>query len=157
MRRRAIRWVIYLVLTLAAILLEVFAGVKYGVNGWLLFGLVACSLLPLLVFAISPYITPGWIRQVRAYGTKANADVLKDDPLDGIGYRGDDMWINLPVEVHPYDDEPFKAFMKIRLSQAALGLPLHGKRINVRYDPKDRSRVVLDGELVRLPRKRTGA
>lgn len=154
MRKRAIRWMIYLVLTLAAILLEVFAGVKYRVNGWLLLGLVTCSLLPLIVFAVSPYVTPGWIRQIRRYGAKASADVLKGDPLDGMGYRGDDMWIDIPVEVHPNNEEPFRAFMKIRLSQAALGLPLHGKRVYVRYDPKDKNRVVLDGELVHLPGKR---
>jgi hypothetical protein len=157
MRRRAIRFMIYLVVTIAAIMLEVFAGVKYGVNGWLVCALMAGSLLPLIWFAISPHITPGWVRQVLVNGARASADVLKDDPMDGMGYRGDDMWIDLPVEVHPENDEPFKAQMKIRLSQAVFGLMAHGKRVSVRYDPKDKSRVVLDGQLVKLPGKRVEA
>lgn len=154
MRRRAVRFTIYLVVTLAALFLEAYAGITYRVNGWVVFGMMAVSLLPLIWFAGSPFLTPGWIKKVSVHGERAGADVLVEDPMDGMGYRGECMWIDLPVEVQPEDNEPFRAQMKIRLSQAAFGLPLKGKHVPVRFDPSDKSRVVLDGDLVKLPKRR---
>src|SRR5512135_3584462 len=104
MRRRAVRFTIYLVVTLAALFLEAYGGITYQVNGWVVFGMMAVSLLPLIWFAVSPFTTPGWIKIVSAKGERAEADVLVEDPMDGMGYRGDDMWIHLPVEVQPQDD-----------------------------------------------------
>lgn len=151
MRKRAIRFTIYLIGTMAAFFLILYAGIAYKVNGLVIFGLLAASFIPLVWFIISPYLTPGWIKSIRDKGTSAKALVLEDDILQGTGYRGSDMWLDLPVEVQPQGEDSFKSQMKIRLSQAVFGLPMTGKSISVRFDPNDHSRVVLDGDLVQLP------
>lgn len=150
MRKRAVRFTIYLIGTMAAFFLILFAGITYQVNGWVVFALLAASFLPLVWFIVSPYLTPGWIKQIQVNGTPAKALVLEEDIMQGTGYQGSDMWIDLRVEVKPQNEESFKSQVKIRLSQAVFGLPITGEKISVRFDPNDHSRVVLDGDLVKL-------
>jgi hypothetical protein len=147
MRRRAVRFMIYLVVTIAAVLLELIGGIQYKANSWLVIGLMMVSLMPLLWFVVSPFITPGWLKRVLANGARASAEILNDDLMEGTGYRGNDMWVEIPVKVIPTDEDPFRSQMKIRLSQAVFSKFSQGKQIKVRYDPNEKSRVVLDGSL----------
>lgn len=92
--------------------------------------------------------TPGWVKQVQAHGRPAAAVVLADpqevaDLQRGGGYEGRDGWIDVAARVQPADEPPFEAAMKCRLSQALFGMLAAGMTVNVRYDPQDRSRVLL--------------
>jgi hypothetical protein len=151
MRRYAIRFLIYLLVTVAAILIILFAGISYGVNGWLVTGLAVVCLLPLLWFVISPYLTAGWINRVRANGRAATAEVMQGGIMEGTSYRGDDRWLEMRVEVRPKGERPFRANMKIKLSQAVFGMLQQGSQVTVRYDPQDRSHVVLADDLMKIP------
>jgi len=148
MSRHDIRFMIYLGVTIAALILMVVGGICYRVNSWLLVGLMMISMLPLLWFVLSPYFTPRWVKQVQASGVRAAAEVLSGCGLESIGSRGSDMWLEVPVQVHPQNGEPFRARLKIRLSEAMLRELSQGMKVRVRYDPHDQSKVVLDGRLL---------
>ncbi len=154
MRKYAVRFLIYLLVTIAAVLIIVFAGVRYGVNGWLVTGLAVVSLAPMLWFVISPFLTAGWIEKVRESGKPAVAEVLQGDVMEGTSYRGDDRWLEMRVEVRPKGEKPYRANMKIKLSQAVFGMLKEGSLVNVRYDVQDKSRVVLAEDLLKIPGKR---
>jgi len=109
MSRHDIRFMIYLGVTIAALILMVVGGICYRVNSWLLVGLMMISMLPLLWFVLSPYFTPRWVKQVQASGVRAAAEVLSGCGLESIGSRGSDMWLEVPVQVHPQNGEPFRA------------------------------------------------
>ncbi len=91
-------------------------------------------------------LTPGWIKDVEKKGKPATA-IVKSDPqavLKGVGgYEGKDGWIDVQVEVQPADEPAYEAKMKCKLSQAVFGAMRLGQKVNVRYDAKDRQRVLL--------------
>lgn len=153
MRKYAVRFLIYLLVTIVSILIILFAGLQYNVNGWLVTGLAVVCLIPMLWFVISPYITAGWINRVRESGKSAKAEVLQGDIMEGTSYHGDDRWMEMRVEVRPKGEQPFRANMKIKLSQAVFGMLKQGSLVKVRYDPQDKSRVVLDEDLAEIPGK----
>ena len=95
-------------------------------------------------------LTPGWIKAVENNGRAAVAVVLSDSKeveflLKGsVNYSGKDGWIEVPVRVEPADDSPFEAKMKCKLfAQAFHGRLAAGMKVNVRYDPQDKKRVLL--------------
>jgi hypothetical protein len=93
-------------------------------------------------------LTPSlrWIKGVERDGKPASATVLSDpkDVLDGVaGYQGKDGWIDFEAEILTEVGEQFTTKAKCRLSQALGGMMEPGMKVNVRYDPKDRKRVVL--------------
>jgi len=90
--------------------------------------------------------TPRWIKGVEKNGKPASATVLSNPGkvIEGIGgYQGKDGWIDFEADVLTEVGEHFAATAKCRLSQALGGLMEPGLKVNVRYDPKDRKRVVL--------------
>jgi hypothetical protein len=90
--------------------------------------------------------TPGWIKKVERDGRPASATVLSDPKkiIDGVGdYRGKDGWIDFDADVLTEEGEQFTTKAKCRLSQALGGMMEPGMNVNVRYDSKDRGRVVL--------------
>lgn len=90
--------------------------------------------------------TPRWIKKVEANGEPASATVLSDPKEvieDVAGYRGKDGWIDFKADVLTEEGEQFAAMAKCRLSQALGGMMEPGMKVNVRYDPKDKKRVVL--------------
>jgi len=92
--------------------------------------------------------TPRWIKHVQAQGQPAVAVVLADpqevaDLQRGGGYQGRDAWIDVAARVEPTGDAPFEAAMKCRLSQALFGMLAAGMKVNVRYDPQHKERVLL--------------
>jgi hypothetical protein len=89
---------------------------------------------------------PRWIKKVEANGDPASATVLSNPGkvIEGIGgYEGKDGWIDFQADVLTEVGEQFTATAKCRLSQALGGMMEPGLKVNVRYDPKDRKRVVL--------------
>lgn len=98
----------------------------------------------MLKISLSP--TPRWIRDVEQNGEPALATVLTDpkEIIEGVaGYRGKDGWTDFKADVLPEVGERFAATTKCRLSQALGGMMEPGMKVNVRYDPEDRERVVL--------------
>jgi hypothetical protein len=103
--------------------------------------------------------TPGWVKQVRVQGQPAVAVVLADpqevaDLQRGGGYQGRDGWIDVAARVEPASAAPFEAAMKCRLSQALFGMLAAGMKVNVRYDPQNKNRVLLVDDVNTLLRYR---
>jgi hypothetical protein len=97
--------------------------------------------------------TPGWIKDVEKNGTPAYAVVLSDPQgiLKGVaGYQGRDGWIDVLAQIHPSVEAEFEAKMKCRLSQALGGMLEPGMKVNVKYDPKDKKRVLLVDDVNKL-------
>lgn len=90
--------------------------------------------------------SPGWVKDVEKHGKLATA-VVRSDPkeiLKGVaGYQGRDGWVDVLVLVQPGEDPPYEAKMKCRLSHAIGGMLEPPMKDNVRYDPKDKQRVLL--------------
>lgn len=109
------------------------------------------------MFKVMFGLTPGWIKDVEKKGKPASA-VVKSDPqavLKGVGsYEGRDGWIDVQVEVQPADEPAFEAKMKCKLSQAVFGAMRLGQTVNVRYDPKDKKRVLLTDDVQALLQSR---
>jgi hypothetical protein len=90
--------------------------------------------------------TPRWIKKVEKNGRPASATVMSNpqEVIQGIGgYQGKDGWIDFQADVLSEVGEHFTATAKCRLSQALGGMMEPGLKVNVRYDPNDRERVVL--------------
>lgn len=139
---------LFLVL-LAGILLAGFLTQDPAIIG----GIAAIVGLPLVVYAVFPYVTPPWVRRVARDGVEATAIVLANDSMKGIGgYSGPDLWIDLPARVEPKAGAPFQARIKCRLTQS--WLIKAGSRIPVRYDPSHPNRAVLVGDLTAILRGR---
>ena len=86
-------------------------------------------------------------------GEPASATVLSNPGkvIEGIGgYQGKDGWIDFEADVLTEVGEHHTATAKCRLSQALGGLMEPGLKVNVRYDPKDRKRVVLVDDIQTL-------
>jgi hypothetical protein len=101
--------------------------------------------------------TPRWIKDVESHGKAAQAVILSDpkEILKGVaGYEGRDGWIDVQAQVQPAGDVPFEARMKCRLSQAVFGMLEIGMTVNVRYDPENKSRVLLVDDVNALLRYR---
>ena len=97
--------------------------------------------------------TPGWIKDVEKNGNPALAVVLSDpkDVLKGVaGYQGRDGWIDFQAQIHPSAEASFEARVKCRLSQALGGMLEPGMKVNVKYDPKNRKRVLLVDDVNKL-------
>jgi hypothetical protein len=98
----------------------------------------------MLKMALSP--TPRWIKGVEQNGQPALATVLSDpkEIIEGVaGYRAKNGWTDFEADVQTEVGERFAATTKCRLSQALAGRMEPGMKVNVRYDPDDRERVVL--------------
>jgi len=90
--------------------------------------------------------SPRWPEKVARDGRPASATVLSDpkEVMRGVaGYQGKDGWIDFEAEILTEEGEQFTTKAKCRLSQALGGMMEPGMKVNVRYDPKDRERVVL--------------
>ena len=88
--------------------------------------------------------TPRWIKRVEKTGLPATAVVVSDpkEVMKGVyGYSGKDGWVDLEADVLTEIGEELKAKVKCRLSQTFALEP--GTKVNVRYDPEDKTRVVL--------------
>jgi hypothetical protein len=95
--------------------------------------------------------TPHWVKKIEREGKPATATVLSDPKqvIEGIGgYEGKDGWIDFQAEVLSEDGEQFQAKAKCRLSQSFAMEP--GMKVNVRFDPDDRERVVLVDDIQTL-------
>jgi len=109
-------------------------------------------------------MTPGWVKEVARNGKSASATVLSDPKtiLQGVaGYQGKDGWIEVRTEVHPAEETSFPteeasfpANMTYRLSQALGGLLEPRVKVNVRYDPKNKKRVLPTDDFNTLLRAR---
>jgi hypothetical protein len=93
---------------------------------------------------------PGLKKQVEKEGKHALA-VVKCDPgniSQGISYQGRDEWLDIDVEVKPDDNLPFEGKMKCQLS-ASMALT-RGMTVNIRYDPRDKSKILLMDDVSQL-------
>ncbi len=93
---------------------------------------------------------PGWLKDVEKNGQPAKALVLADpqDYFKGTGgYQGSDVWLDLEVRVEPSLEAPFEAKMKCKLSQIIGGMIKAGLRVNVKYDPEKKDRVLLTDDV----------
>lgn len=98
-----------------------------------------------------------WVKEVARNGKPVSATVLSDPKtiLQSVaGYQGKDGWIEMRSEVHPADEGSFPANITCRLSQALGGLLEPGVKVNVRYDPKNKKRVLLMDDVTTLLRAR---
>ena len=89
---------------------------------------------------------PGWVKQVEKSGQPAKAVILVNpkDYFKGVaGYQGADVWLDLAVRVEPTLEAPFEVKMKCQLSQILGGMLEAGMRVNAKYDPKKKERVLL--------------
>jgi hypothetical protein len=148
-RKRALTILVLLLVLIAGILI---AGFLSG-NPVIIGAVVAVIGVPLIVYTLLPYRTPGWVKRVLESGTPTHAIVLANDYLKGMGgYSGGDIWIDLPVQVETPGEESYQARMKCRLTQSwAIAA---GSRVPVRFDPSNPGRVVLTGDLQALLRGR---
>jgi hypothetical protein len=107
--------------------------------------------IPMLKMIFSP--SPGWISDVEKNGKDALAEILSDPQhiLKGVaGYQGRDGWIDVQAQIYPLDDAQFEGKMKCRFSQAIGGMLERGMRVNVKYDPKHRTRILLVDDINKL-------
>jgi hypothetical protein len=91
-----------------------------------------------------PHFFPPWLKSVLKDGRSADAYLLSgfQEFVSGVGgYEGSELWIELPVRVEPQGTEAFEAQMKCRLSPA--WVLEKGRSVSVRYDPKNRRRVMM--------------
>ncbi len=89
---------------------------------------------------------PGWLKEVERNGLAARAYVLSDPQkmLKEIGgHKGREVWLDVEARIEPVTGGTFETRMKCHLSQAIFGVLASGMKVNVRYDPADRSRVLL--------------
>ncbi len=93
---------------------------------------------------------PGWKKQVETEGKQARAVVMCDPEniSQGFGYKGRDGWLDIDVEVEPDNDPPFDGKMKCQLT-ASMALT-RGMTVNIRYDPKDKSKILLMDDVNQL-------
>ena len=93
---------------------------------------------------------PSWKKHVENEGKQARAVVMCDPEniSKGISYQGRDGWLDIDVEVKPEDDLPFSGKMKCQLS-ASMGLT-RGMTVKIRYDPKDKSKILLVDDVSQL-------
>jgi len=112
-------------------------------------GLSVVSILAVAVYNILPFFAAGWVKRVTQSGKDARAVVLENNYLKGIGgYQGGDQWLELPVRVQPANEPSYEAKMKCRLTQI---MPLRvDSEVPVRYDPEDKSKVVLIGDTISI-------
>lgn len=98
------------------------------------------------VFKKSVTPNPNWIDDVRQNGAMGVAVVMSNpqEILQSVGgYQGRDSWIDVQAQIEPADGPAFEAMMKCQLSQATFGMLASGMRVNIKYDPNDKSHVVL--------------
>jgi hypothetical protein len=89
---------------------------------------------------------PRWVNDVEKNGLAAKAVILSDPRQlikDIGGYEGDDKWIDVQISVQPANEPAYEAAMKCKLSQATFGLLEPGITVNIKYDAKDKTRVLL--------------
>jgi hypothetical protein len=89
---------------------------------------------------------PGWKKDVETNGKQARAAVISDprELIKGIGgYQGRDGWLDVEVEVKPNDEVPFHGKMKCLFSTAIGGMLAPGLSVNVRYDGRDKRKIIL--------------
>jgi len=107
--------------------------------------------MEMLKMMITP--TPSWVKDVEKNGKLAIAQVLSNpqDIMKGIGgYQGRDGWIDVEVKIHPSDEAEFEGKMKCRFSQAIGGMLTAGIKVNGKYDPKDKKRILLVDDVNKL-------
>lgn len=113
--------------------------------GFVFIGLSILIILGAVVYTVMGFIQPSWIKRVAQSGKPATATVIENNAMTGIGgYEGEDVWLELPIKVQPSDVPAFDAKMKCKLSQTFLLKA--GSQVQVRYDPSDRSKVILTSD-----------
>lgn len=111
-------------------------------------GLSSASMIAVAVYNFMPFFAAGWVKRVLKNGTDAKAVVLENNYMQGVGYEGGDQWLELPVRVQPANEPAYEAKMKCRLTQI---MPLRaGNEVSVRYDPSNKNRVVLIGDMMSI-------
>jgi hypothetical protein len=109
------------------------------------------GVLSMMKMVLTP--TPRWIKGVVKNGSPATAVVLSDpqDVMKGVaGYQGKDGFVDVDGDVLTEVGEEYKAKVKCRLSQILGGMLERGMKVNVRYDPDDKARVVLTDDITTL-------
>ena len=113
--------------------------------GGILLGLAVLMLVINIGYSIMGMIQPLWVRQVLQSGTEAKAIIIKNNAITGIGgYKGSDIWLDLPVRVQPANGSAFEAQMKCRLTQTLM--LREGSEVTVRYDASNKTKVALVGD-----------
>ncbi len=113
--------------------------------GFVFIGLSILVILGGVVYTVMGFIQPSWTKRVAQSGKPATATVIENNAMTGIGgYEGEDVWLELPVKVQPSDEPAFDAKMKCKLSQTFLLKA--GSQVQVRYDPADKSKVILTSD-----------
>jgi len=99
---------------------------------------------------------PGWLSSVEKTGVAAQAVVLSDpaEIIKGLGYEGGDKWVSFQGRVEPPDGAPYDSKIYCRLSCALSGAMAVGGKVNVKYDPADRTRVALADDVSALLKSR---
>lgn len=110
--------------------------------------LLAISILIMvvnLVYSLMGGVRPFWVNGVLQNGLEAKAVIIRNNAMQGIGgYKGGDIWLDLPVLVQPVDQPAFESSMKCRLTQTMM--LREGSEVTVRYDASNRKRVALVGD-----------
>jgi hypothetical protein len=96
---------------------------------------------------------PAWLKDVEKNGQPATAVILadpKDYFKDAPKYEGADVWLDLQVRLEPPLEAPFEGRMKCLLSQILGGMLEAGMRVNAKYDPAHKDRLLLVDDITRL-------
>ncbi len=119
-----------------------------SILGFIFLGFSGLTIIALIVYVVMGYIQPPWTKRVARSGKLATATVIENNAMTGIGgYEGSDVWLELPVTVQPSDEPAFEAKMKCRLSQTFILRA--GSQVQVRYDPADKTKVVLASDPIK--------
>lgn len=133
----------FLVFLLPGIFLINISG--YEVLGGILLAISLLTMAANLIYSFTGGIRPLWVKQVMQSGAEARAIIIENNAMKGIGgYKGGDIWLDLPVRVLPANESAFEAQMKCRLTQTMM--LRDGNEVSVRYDPSNKKRVVLMGD-----------
>jgi hypothetical protein len=92
--------------------------------------------------------TPGWINIVLQNGRLANATILSDPDsiVKANGKIKSDEWLELQVDIKPFEGENFVTIMKCQYGQITGNKIEKGMKVKVKFDPLNRKRAILVNE-----------
>jgi hypothetical protein len=92
--------------------------------------------------------TPGWISIVLQKGRLANATILSDPHSiwNSGGKIKNDEWLDLQVDIKPFEGENFITIMKCQVGQIIDNKIEKGMKVKVKFDPLNRRRAILVNE-----------
>ncbi len=110
---------------------------------FLIIGLVIAMFIPWIIFWTTLNRAPAWKQDVLENGRQASATVIGISDT-GISFGRTSFVIQMRLQVRPPDEAPFEATLERTVSR--IDIPTTGDSYLVKYDPNDKSHILLVSE-----------